>query len=104
MRSMGALDKCERDNAQISRHNILLASSVIAAASAIGTAATSADEAADTLAAELRRQGHRCESPVKAERDAERSRPDGDAWVVTCTNATYRMRLVPHQAAHVEQI
>jgi hypothetical protein len=64
-----------------------------------------ADEsAAEALAAELRRQGHRCEGPVNAERDSERSRPDEAVWVMKCTNATYRMRLIPNQAAHVEKI
>ena len=67
-------------------------------------AARAQEAPAEGLAAELRRQGHRCEGPVAAERDAERSRPDGAVWVVKCTNATYRMRLVPHQAAQVEPI
>ena len=67
--------------------------------------AAHAEEApAESLAAQLRRQGHRCEGPVGAERDAERSKPDEAVWVVRCANATYRMRLVPHMAAHVEQI
>jgi hypothetical protein len=70
----------------------------------ISPAARAEGSPAEGLAAELRRQGHRCEAPVAAEQDVERSRPDGPVWVVKCTNATYRMRLVPHQAAHVEQI
>jgi len=67
-------------------------------------AANAEEAAAAALAAELRRQGHRCEGQSNAERDAERSRPDETVWVVRCTNATYRMRLIPHQAAKVEQI
>jgi hypothetical protein len=59
---------------------------------------------ADSLAAQLRRQGHRCEEPVNVQRDAERSRPDELVWIIKCTNATYRMRLVPNMAAKVEQI
>jgi len=62
------------------------------------------EAAAESLAAQLRRQGHRCEGPVHAERDAERSKPDELVWVVKCTNASYRMRLIPHMAAQVEQI
>ena len=68
------------------------------------TEARSQEAPAEALAAQLRRQGHRCESPVNVERDAERSKPDELVWVIKCTNATYRMRLVPHQAALVEQI
>src|SRR6476646_8428862 len=67
-------------------------------------AAHAEEAAAEVLAAELRRQGHRCEGQSNAERDAERSRPDETVWVVRCTNATYRMRLIPHQAAQVEQL
>ena len=41
----------------------------------------------------------RCEGPVNAERDAERSKPDAAVWVTKCTNATYRMRLMPHMGS-----
>src|SRR5262245_26138974 len=68
------------------------------------SAAHAQETPADSLAAQLRRQGHRCEGPVNAERDAERSKPDEMVWVIRCTNATYRMRPVPHMAAQVEQI
>jgi hypothetical protein len=57
---------------------------------------------AESLVAQLRRQGDRCDAPVNAERDAERSSPDELVWVMRCTNATYRMRLIPHMAAQVE--
>src|SRR6478735_2819934 len=67
-------------------------------------AAHAEEAAAESLAVQLRRQGHRCEGPVNAEHDAERSKPDELVWVVKCTNATYRMRLTPHMAAHVEQL
>ena len=64
-----------------------------------------AQEAApEALAAQLRRQGHQCDGPVSAQRDAERSKPDAAVWVIKCANATYRMRLMPHMAAQVEQI
>jgi hypothetical protein len=58
----------------------------------------------DTLAVQLRRQGHRCDAPVRAERDAERSRPDSAVWTVRCANVAYRMRLVPDRAAAVERL
>ena len=62
------------------------------------------EAAAESLAAQLRRQGHHCEGPVNAERDAQLSKPDELVWIIRCTNATYRMRLVPHTAAQVEQM
>jgi hypothetical protein len=67
-------------------------------------AAHAQEMAAETLATQLRRQGHRCEAPVNAQRDAERSRPDEVVWIVKCANGAYRMRLMPHGAAQVEQI
>jgi hypothetical protein len=67
-------------------------------------AAHAQETPADSLSAQLRRQGHRCEGPIIAERDAELSKPDELVWVIRCANATYRMRLVPHMAAQVEQI
>src|SRR5262245_41070208 len=67
-------------------------------------AAHAQETEAESLATQLRRQGHPCDGPVNAERDAERSRPDEAVWIVRCTNATYRMRLIPNSAAQVEQI
>src|SRR5262249_23649863 len=67
-------------------------------------AAHAEEAAAESLAIQLRRQGHRCEGPVQAERDSERSKPDELVWIIKCTNASYRMRLIPHTAAHVEQL
>jgi hypothetical protein len=99
------LNACRRAPAPMNVHSLpytLAGSNVRSAARQLFPAAHA--EEAEALAAELRRQAHRCESPVNAERDAERSRPDETVWVVRCTNATYRMRLIPHQAAHVEQI
>jgi hypothetical protein len=68
------------------------------------SAAHAQEAPAESLAAQLRLQGHRCEGPVNAERDTERSKPDELVWVIRCMNATYRMRLMPHMAAQVEQI
>ncbi len=58
----------------------------------------------DTLAAQVRIQGMACGKPQKAERDAALSKPDEAVWVLTCDNATYRVRLTPHMAAKIEQI
>ena len=67
-------------------------------------AARAQEMSADVLAAQLRRQGHRCDDPVKAERDAKDSRPDMAVWIVRCANAAYRMRLIPNMAAQIEPI
>jgi hypothetical protein len=59
---------------------------------------------AEAIAAQIRRQGYRCEGSPNAERDAERSMPGEAVWVLKCENATYRIRLVPNMAAQVEQL
>jgi len=58
----------------------------------------------DALAVQLRRQGYRCDTPVSAEQDAGRSRPDSAVWSVKCANSSYRMRLIPDRAAVVEPL
>jgi hypothetical protein len=59
---------------------------------------------ADLLAAQLRMQGFQCDAPATAERDVARSSPNEAVWVLRCANATYRMRVVPDMAAHVERL
>ena len=58
----------------------------------------------ETLAAQLRLQGHRCDEPVAAQRDAQLSKPDEIVWNLRCGNASYRMRLTPDMAARVEKL
>ena len=58
----------------------------------------------DFLAAQIRDQGYRCNTPLSANRDVRRSRPDEAAWVLRCKNATYRLRLVPDMAARVQRL
>ena len=60
--------------------------------------------AATDIAAQVRLQGHRCEGSVNAQRDSEESRPDEPVWILTCGNATYRIRLVPNMAAYIERL
>lgn len=56
------------------------------------------------IAAQIRRRGYRCDGSLNAERDAKGSRPGEAVWVLKCENATYRIRLVPNMAAQVEQL
>ena len=65
---------------------------------------TSEGTAANIVATQIRAQGHACQEPTNAKRDQAASKPDQAAWILTCKNATYRVRLVPDQAARVEQI
>jgi hypothetical protein len=54
------------------------------------------------IAAQIRMQGFVCDKPLRAVRDARRSRPDYQVWVLTCSNATYRVGRYPDMAAKVE--
>jgi hypothetical protein len=60
--------------------------------------------AATDIAAQVRLQGHRCEGSVNAQRDSGQSRADEPVWILTCGNATYRIRLVPNLAARIERL
>jgi hypothetical protein len=56
------------------------------------------------LADHLRTQGFACKAPESATRDAALSKPDEAVWVLKCDGVSYRIRLVPDQAAKVEKI
>lgn len=58
----------------------------------------------DFVAAQIRRQGFACDKPQSATKDEKLSMPDQAVWVLTCENATYQVRLIPHMAAKVEQL
>ncbi len=53
------------------------------------------------LAAQIRTQGFTCDKPLGATRDAKRSKPDHDVWVLKCSNAAYRVSRYPDMAAKV---
>ena len=56
----------------------------------------------EIIAAQIRGQGYSCDKALSAKRDGERS--DDAVWILKCQNATYRVRLVPDMAAHVERL
>ena len=58
----------------------------------------------DIIAVQIRKQGYECTNPSKAKRDPEASKPDLPVWILTCENATYRVRLVGNMADHVEKL
>jgi hypothetical protein len=67
-------------------------------------AAVAQESIKDVLAAQIRSQGFACDKPARAVRDAKRSKPDHDVWVLTCENATYRISRYPDLAAKVERL
>ncbi|MCC8952184.1 hypothetical protein H8B02_01565 [Bradyrhizobium sp. Pear77] len=69
-----------------------------------GSTARAEQTLPDLLAVQLRAQGYACDKPLKAERDDKLSKPDNEAWTLTCSNATYRVSRVPDLAAKVEVV
>jgi len=58
----------------------------------------------DIIAVQIRKQGYACNNPSKAKRDASASRADLPVWILTCENATYRVRLVGNMADKIEKL
>ena len=66
-------------------------------------AAQTADpDASSLVATQVREQGYACDEPTKAAR--EPNSDDDAVWILTCGNASYRVRLVPDEAANIEQL
>ncbi len=76
---------------------------VLVGALALGGASVQAAEESvqSMLAAQIRTQGFTCDKPLGATRDAKRSKPDHDVWVLKCSNAVYRVSRYPDMAAKV---
>ena len=86
---------------------ITMLSTVVVISFAMSSTSASAQTVSDEtpleiVAAQVRKQGFKCEHPPLVTRDHERSGPNRTVWVLTCANATYRVTLVPDQGAQVE--
>lgn len=78
------------------------ATAIVGAASAF--AGAELEMSKDIIAAQIRDQGFACDKALSAVRDTAASRPNEAVWILTCENASYRVRLVPDMAAHVERL
>ena len=58
----------------------------------------------DIIAVQIRKQGYECKNPSKAERDTKASSADLPVWILTCENATYRVRLVGNMADRIDRL
>jgi hypothetical protein len=74
---------------------------VLLVGSLSGSAAM-AETVPNMLAAQIRTQGFLCDQALRAKKDTRRSRPDHDVWVLTCSNAIFRISRAPDLAAKVE--
>jgi hypothetical protein len=59
---------------------------------------------AEIIAVQIRKQGYECINPKSAKRDPKASEADLPVWILTCENATYRVRLIGNMADHVEKL
>jgi hypothetical protein len=59
---------------------------------------------AEIIAVQIRKQGYECINPKSAKREPKASEADLPVWILTCENATYRVRLVGDMADHVEKL
>jgi len=66
--------------------------------------AVAEEKSAEIIAAHIRNQGYTCQKALSAQRNRRASKPDEPFWVLRCSNAAYRVRLIPDMAAKVERI
>ncbi|HEX5958912.1 MAG TPA: hypothetical protein VFY92_09700 [Hyphomicrobiaceae bacterium] len=81
-----------------------LAAVVLTGLWALATVAEETDTPAGIIAAQIRAQGYGCSPPVAATRDRQETATHDAVWILTCSNARYRVRLVPDMAAEVTQL
>jgi hypothetical protein len=67
------------------------------------TSASGSETAPSIIATQLRRQGFVC-TPQEAMHDTQRSVAHEAVWTVRCSEASYRVRLIPHVGARVMPI
>jgi hypothetical protein len=82
---------------------VALFSPAVQAQPATGTP-VAAETLQSMLAVAIRAEGFTCDKPLRAARDAKRSRPDRGVWVLKCSNAMYRITRSPDIAAKVEPL
>jgi hypothetical protein len=58
----------------------------------------------ETVADAVRDRGHPCDQAISAERDQAADRPDEAVWILTCSNARYRVRFPGDTAPQVERL
>lgn len=64
----------------------------------------SSETPANIIAAQIRKQGYPCDHAQRAVKDAKLDKPDLPVWILTCDNATYRVRLVGDMTDRVEKL
>ena len=81
---------------------LLLSAIALARIPFVSVAHAAGETPKDDIAAQIRIQGYVCDRPTRAVRDAKRSRPDHEVWILNCGNAVYRFSRYPDLAAKIE--
>jgi hypothetical protein len=89
-------------SARYRRRSLMCACAVASAVLAMPAAAQ--ETPPEIIAAHIRQQGFACEKALSAQRDPKGSKADEPMWTLRCSNATYRVRLIPDMAAKVEEV
>jgi len=58
----------------------------------------------DIVATQVRSQGHACINPSSAELREGESAPDRTVYVLACEGVSYRVTLIPDEAAIIEKL
>ncbi len=82
----------------------LLSCGCALASLALAVPSAAQETPAQIIAAHVRMQGYGCEKALDATRDNKASAPNEAVWTLRCSNASYRVRLVPDMADKVEPI
>lgn len=64
----------------------------------------SGEDPKDIIAVQIRKQGFSCNDPESATKVPEQSKPDEPVWILKCDGVSYRVRMMPDQAAKVEKL
>ena len=63
------------------------------------------ENVAEIVAVHVREQGHACDKAESAKRDKKAATPAAEAvWILTCSNAVYRVQLVPDMSAKIQRL
>ncbi len=88
----------------MSRRHVSLALALAFTALPPSAPLSAQETAKEIIAAHIRTQGFKCDRPESVVHQRSASRPDEQAWLIKCRNASYRVLLVPDMAAQVERI
>ena len=85
-------------------HSVVVVGAAATALLGSALAAAAQEKPAEIIAAHIRTQGYECVKPLGAQRNRKASKPNETAWTLRCSNAVYKVRLIPDMAAHVEKV